>query len=103
MEDKIKVLETKLKLRKDIDSINNTLLYNLQELAVKTIEVLNATYDGNNKGDTITHIFTREQKQILEDLIYTAKSKELTSQNTKDYIRQYAREKEIKQEILNGL
>ena len=103
MEDKIKVLETKLKLRKDIDSINNTLLYNLQELAGKTIEVLNATYDGNSKSDTITHIFTRQQKQILEDLIYTAKSKELTSQNTKDYIRQYAREKEIKQEILNEL
>ncbi len=103
MEDKIKILETKLKLKKDISSADSMLLWNLKAIAKQAIEVLNASYDGNSKGDTVTHIFTKAQKQVLEDLIYTALSDELVSERTPDHLRQYAHEKQIKQEIYDGL
>jgi len=50
-----------------------------------------------------TYIFTKENIEILEDLLYTAKANDMTSQRTTQYLKDLAREKEIKQEILNGL
>lgn len=103
MEDKIKLLETKLKLTTDILNNQNNLIYNIRELATAVVDILNTTYDQNSESKLLTHNFNAEQRQVLEDLIYTAKAKDLTSQRTKQFYRDYAREIQIKQEILDGL
>lgn len=103
MEDKIKVLETKLKLTKDILDAYKSLIWDLQRIATSCQQVMIYAKDGKSTNDKPIFNFTKEQLQILEDLIYTAKSKDLTSENTSEYLRTIAREKEIKQEILDGL
>jgi len=103
MEDKIKVLETKLKLATDIIRIQNSLVYNLQQIAKSCQSTLIWAKDGESTEDNVIFKFKKEQITLLEDLIYTAKSDNLTSQNTTDWLKIEAREKEIKQEILNGL
>lgn len=103
MEDKIKILETKLGLAKDILRIQNYSLYNLRELAERCENIL--IYNKGAESTEGSNLFTlnKEQLDTLTDLIYTVKSESLTSQNTSDYLKSQAREKEIKQEILNGL
>jgi hypothetical protein len=103
MEDKIKILETKLKLTTDILYKQKQLLWNLQGIAEQCQSIMIHAKDGESTDDNPIFKFTKEQVQTLEDLIYTAKSDDLTSQNTPEYLKTIAREKEIKQEILNGL
>lgn len=43
--------------------------------------------DRNSADDNPIFNFTKEKVQILKDLVYIAKSDKLTSQNTKDYIK----------------
>jgi len=103
MEDKIKVLETKLKLSQDINRYNESLIYNLRELAKESLNILIWNRGGESTQDNNIYTLDKEKLDKLEDLIYTAKSEDLISERTAAYLKEYAREKQIKQEILNGL
>lgn len=103
MEDKIKVLETKLKLTKDILNHQQSLIWDLNRRAESARSVMIYAKDSKSTDDIPVFNFTKEQVLILEDLIYTAKAKDLISQNTQQYLRDYAREIKIKQEIFDGL
>lgn len=103
MEDKVKILGTKLKLAQDILRLQNNAIYNLQQIAKACQSTLIWAKDGDSTEDNPIFKFTKEQVNLLEDLIYTAKSDNLTSQNTNDWLKNEAQEKQIKQEILNGL
>ena len=103
MEDKIKVLETKLKLTKDILSHQNSLIWDLNRRAESARSAMIHAKASESTNDIPIFNFTKEQLLILEDLIYTARAKDLVSQNTQEYLRDYAQAIQIKQEILDGL
>lgn len=98
-----KVLETKLKLYSDIQRLDNNLMYNIREIAKTCENILLYSKDSESTEDNVILKLTKEQFQTIEDLVYTAKSEKLVSQNTAQWFRDYSREKEIKQEILDSL
>lgn len=103
MEDKIKVLETKVKLLESIFKIDNSTIYNLNTIASSVEKILMFKKREESTEQEIIYKFTEEEFKELNDLIYTSKSKDLVSQNTTSWIKDLAKEKEIKKEILNGL
>lgn len=101
MEDKIKILEAKLKLNTDINDCQNTLLWNLQDIATKVINILNSAYDKESTEELNIYKFNKDQERILEDLIYTAKSKDLISERSPEYLKIKVNEMKLKTEFLN--
>ena len=92
-----------MKLSTDILRLEYALLHDLREIAKSCENILIWAKDKESTEDSNIFKFDNKQLQALIDLVYTAKSEGLTSQNTKDWLKDYAREIEIKQEILNGL
>jgi len=103
MEENIKILQTKIKLLQDIKRCDKTILYNLKNKAGEIINILNSTRDKESTVERNIYILSKEQRQTLEDLLYSLKADNLTSQRTEQHVKDYVREKEIKQEILDGL
>lgn len=103
MENNTKVLETKLKLALDILDNQNAIIFELRETAKTVIDILNLTRSRNSLENKVIYTLNSGQQDKLDDLIYSVRNKDLTSQRTPDYIKEYAKEIRIKQEILDGL
>lgn len=103
MEENVKILQTRVKLYKDILNIDYTLIYNLREIAETVCQDIIWAKQGESTEDNNILVLNKEQFNLLQDLIYTAKSTDLMSQNTSDYLKGLVKERKIKKEILDIL
>lgn len=103
MEENVKILQTQLKLTKDIADCDRMLMYNLRNIATNLVNILNSTRSAESTAENNIYCLDKKQREILEDLIYSVKSDDLVSERTDISYKDYARDKKVKKEILNLL
>jgi len=103
MEDKLKILELKVKLYKEITIAQRMLVHNLKGITEASLNILRTTKNGESTDEQNMFNMSKEELTILENALYTAKSDTLTCNSSQSYIKDYAEEIRIKQEILNML